>query len=506
MKLWNSKTKEEISTVSQLSYCNPFSPERLKLEKLILGREFSEEHDSWHISMNPDGQRPNIGKLEEFSLDLAETSRTALLKGAKFSEGEEELYRNLVNFTLYHQHHNTMAECIDSGPMSKTYQSICSSSFHSLRKGLHHFFDDVGLQKTTDEEAAHQMACVYQIRRAFQHIFTYITGASRVSTELRSEIWHSIFSHNMSRYVRLLYHAMKDIPVLITGPSGSGKELVARAIGLSGYIPFDLKQERFQYDHNECLLALNLSAISPLLIESELFGHKRGAYTGAVSDVEGWLSKCHSSASLFLDEIGDLETNIQVKLLRVLQTRTFQEVGSTKNKTFQGRIIAATNCNLPDKIKKGEFRSDFFYRLCADNIQTPSLHQILQDTPSDITRMVEFISAKLIGEDEAGQLCKDVLAQLKTSELKNHTWPGNFRELEQCVKNILVRKKYNPPAIDIESGSSTSHTMDRVEMTADELLGLYYRKAYEKYGSFEEAARILKVDRRTVKSRMAPSS
>lgn len=185
----------------------------------------------------------------------------------------------------------------------------------------------------------------------------------------------------MTAGARLLA-SLRDVTTLITGPSGTGKELVARAVGLSGYIPFDDKTAAFASDFVGSFHALNLSALPVTLIESELFGHRRGAFTGAVSDRRGWLEICEPGGAVFLDEIGDLDPVVRVKLLRVLETRTFQPVGGTTSRRFHGKIIAATNRDLAEGMRTGQFRPDFYYRLCSDVIVTPSLHDQLRERKS----------------------------------------------------------------------------------------------------------------------------
>src|SRR5439155_20966969 len=126
------------------------------------------------------------------------------------------------------------------------------------------------------------------------------------------------------------------------------------------------------------LYALNPSALSPTLIESERCGHRRSAFTGAVQDRAGWLEVCRPLGTVFLDEIGELDPALQVKLLRVLQTRTFQRIGDTRDRRFNGKIIAATNRDLAAEMAVGRFRKDLYYRLCSDIIVTPSLEEQLR--------------------------------------------------------------------------------------------------------------------------------
>ena len=160
----------------------------------------------------------------------------------------------------------------------------------------------------------------FQIERAFMHIFQEIIGGSMPVAGLRAAVWESIFTHDMRRYNQILHGRMSDYPSLIVGPSGSGKELVARAIALSGYIPFDPKTGCFKAGQAELYVPLNLAALTPTLIESELFGHAENSFNGA-TERKGWLEKCGEYGAVFLDEIGELDGAIQVKLLRVLERR-----------------------------------------------------------------------------------------------------------------------------------------------------------------------------------------
>ena len=187
------------------------------------------------------------------------------------------------------------------------------------------------------------------------------------AARLRAAIWQSIFTHDMRRYRRTLYARMGDFPTLITGPSGTGKELAARAIAQSRYVPFD--DRRLSFANEGGFFPINISALSPMLIESELFGHRRGAFTGAIADRKGWLETCPGavapcSSTSFLERI--LDPAIQVKLLRVIETRTFHPVGDTAGRQFRGKLITATNRDLAALIAKGRFREDLYYRLCSD--------------------------------------------------------------------------------------------------------------------------------------------
>jgi transcriptional regulator with AAA-type ATPase domain len=220
--------------------------------------------------------------------------------------------------------------------------------------------------------AAHRARFVVDVEKRvpfplFWHIFDNIVGESMPIARLRAAVWQSIFTHDMRRYRRSLYNRISDVTTLITDPSGTGKELVARAIGLSQYIAFDAQRQCFSGDMTNMFLTLNLSALSPTLIESELFGHRKGAFTGAVADRAGWLEISPRNGTVFLDEIGELDAAIQVKLLRVVQSRVFQRLGETDERPFHGKIIAATNRDLAAEIRAGRFREDFCNAFRAEN-------------------------------------------------------------------------------------------------------------------------------------------
>jgi len=202
--------------------------------------------------------------------------------------------------------------------------------------------------------------------------------------------------------------------VLITGESGTGKELVARAL----------------HDHSACaegpFVTVNCGAIPEGLLESELFGHKKGAFTGAVQDKDG-LFKVANGGTLLLDEIGETPLQIQVKLLRVLQEREIVPVGDTRPLPVEVRLIAATNTSLEERVKTGTFREDLFYRLNVVPIHIPPL----RERDEDIALLARHFVA-LFGRGEYE------FSEAALGALKNYTWPGNVRELENAVENAVI--------------------------------------------------------------------
>ncbi|MDH3599365.1 MAG: sigma 54-interacting transcriptional regulator, partial [Candidatus Tectomicrobia bacterium] len=356
----------------------------------------------------------------------------------------------------------------------------------------------------TTHEAAHLFACFFQVRRAFHHIFRCIVGGSQAAARLRAAVWQSIFTHDMRRYRRALYERMGDFTTLIMGPSGTGKELVASAIGLSRYVPFNPDTSTFAEEFAASFHALNLSALPSTLIESELFGHRRGAFTGATQNRQGWLELCRPLGTIFLDEIGDLDAALQVKLLRVIQTRTFHALGDTTERHFAGKLMAATNRDLAAAMQQGHFREDFYYRLCSDLIVTPSLYEQLRESPEVLHALLLFITAGMVGA-EAASLAAEVEDWIAHHLGRDYPWPGNFRELEQCVRNVLIRQTYHPPRQPEHSPYETlAQAVNHGTLTAEELLCRYCTLVFAQTGSYVETARRLQLDRRTIKSKIDP--
>jgi transcriptional regulator with GAF, ATPase, and Fis domain len=197
--------------------------------------------------------------------------------------------------------------------------------------------------------------------------------------------------------------------------------------------------------------------------------------------------------------------SIQVKLLRVLQSRTFQRLGETDERRFSGKLVAATNKDLARAIEDGKFRADFYYRLCADIIVTPSLAELTQGDLSELCRMVAYAAEKSAGP-EAPAITAEVMTWIEDELGADYAWPGNFRELEQCVRNVMIRKEYRP-ALRPRRDSDLAAEIEDGVLTAEQLLDRYCRVVFEKTGhNLSETARRLGLDRRTVRARVKGES
>jgi two-component system response regulator HydG len=226
------------------------------------------------------------------------------------------------------------------------------------------------------------------------------------------------FSQKMQRVYKLIEKVSKhNYPVLVLGESGTGKELVARSIHYMGS------------RQNKPFVPVDCSALTPTLIESELFGYVKGAFTGAVQNKQGLLEAA-DSGSLFLDEIGDLPIDLQAKLLRALQEREIKPVGSTERVTISARVIAATNRDLEGAVRSGSFRQDLFFRLNVVQIKLPPLRERKTDIPLLVNAFLEKFTQT---GTRIHTISSDAMARLIA-----YDWPGNVRELENAIERAVA--------------------------------------------------------------------
>jgi DNA-binding NtrC family response regulator len=280
--------------------------------------------------------------------------------------------------------------------------------------------------------------------------------------------------------------------VLITGESGVGKELVARAIHYNSS------------RKDSPLVVVNCGAIPETLLESELFGYEKGAFTGATGTRYGRFELAHGG-SMFLDEIGDMSFNLQVKLLRVLQEKTFERVGGSKSINVDVRIIAATNRVLDDLVKDGKFREDLYYRLNVVPIHLPPLRERRQDIPLLLNYFLER-SNRINGAEIDG------CSESAMSVMMNYSYPGNVRELQNLIERVVVLKKKGvidledlPDKIYLAEQREQSHF--EIEKGYDTLVSnfekdLILQALQETNGVKSKAAQVLSLNRTTLIEKM----
>ncbi len=294
--------RDFLGAVSRLAYANPFLPEWVEFERAALGEAFVGGEPVWsqHVR-DPEEPRANVGRVGERLEPLSEQLQLKLREGVETAAADLVLYEDAVLHLLYQRYYRHFFAA-GFGEAAEQNDPARWRFYNNFLADWRHFFHIDGVHFPTGHEARHTFACFRQIQCAFEQVFRDVIGSSMAAARLRASIWQSIFTHDIRRYRRTLYARMGEFATLITGPSGTGKELVARAIAQSRYVPFD--DQRLSFADDRGFFPINISALSPTLVESELFGHRRGAFTGAVGDRKGWLETCPELGSVFLDELG----------------------------------------------------------------------------------------------------------------------------------------------------------------------------------------------------------
>lgn len=470
-----------FSLVGRAVLTNPFSAAREDLDRQIAGRYPHSRGDN-HVDEAVQEVGSRIRRLAE----RKKADITA------FGQPDRKLLKHAFLFDAFHrfipQFDTLITDQAAAGERSLPVRFAAEFAATLERLGFTH------------PDAIRYFELCFQLRRAFYFIQKHLVGCSACMRGLRESLWNNVFTHNIDWYDRFLWNRMEDFSTLILGPTGAGKGTAAAAIGRSGYIPFDEKKNCFVISFTQSLLAMNLSQFSPTLIESELFGHKKGAFTGAVEDYKGIFDRCSPFGAIFLDEIGEVSQSIQIKLLQVIQERTFAPVGGHKTSRFSGRLIAASNRPLEQLRSKEFLRDDFYYRLCSDVIVLPSLAQRIREDPLELDDLLAHTVARILGKTSP-ELTTMLRAIILKRPGRDYHWPGNVRELEQCVRRIMLNQAYEP-----EMPSGTVGLSDHLAQGVKEgllggqtLLSGYCYNLYRQLGTYEAVARRAQLDRRTVK-------
>ncbi len=316
--------------------------------------------------------------------------------------------------------------------------------------------------------------------------FRDVTEVTELRYQLKSvQSFHGIIGEDEN--MQVVYQMIRDMapsdcPVLIQGESGTGKELVATAI--------HGESKRF----GQPLVTVNCAALPEGILESELFGHVKGAFTGAVRDKKGRFELANGG-TIFLDEIGELTMNMQVKLLRVLQEQIIDPVGADHQVKINVRVISATNKNLKEMIKEGTFREDLFYRLCVVPIMMPPLRERRTDIPQLVNHYIQRFS------QQAGSKVQRVSADAMHLFL-DYSWPGNIRELQNALQYSLIKCKgkilepqHLPMEItSVQNNSPSTKVGRRRKLNDDEVA----QALQEANGNKLQAAKLLGVGRATL--------
>jgi hypothetical protein len=466
------------------------------LGHVVFGNPFTTERAQLIVRLAPDAPLGDLTSNRETLARVVEARLGSLLAdGAqawqRLGTDDRRLLEPAFLYVCYHRYVAPIDALIErqatQGGPSLTVSFAGEAIAELMRGGL------------AEERAVRMFGFFFQLRRAFYFIQGSLGGDCESMRRLREALWNNVFTHDMRDY-EALWNRMEDFSTLLLGETGTGKGSAAAAIGRCAFIPYLPGERRFAANFAESFIAINLSQFPEALIESELFGHRKGAFTGAIDHHQGVFERCSAHGALFLDEIGEVSIPVQIKLLQVLQERTFTPLGGHEKKRFSGRVIAATNQPLGQLRRDGRFRDDFFYRLCSDVIEVPTLRQRIDESAGELELLVRLLVGRIAGSQDS-DFVGTVRERLERGVPRGYTWPGNVRELEQAVRRILLTGRY---AADLAQTAPDEETalIERLragELTAAELLARYCALLHRRLGTYAEVAKRTGLDPRTTR-------
>ena len=503
---------------------NPFEAARLEVEQAALEDAFlyhgpfrCRRGDAIPVDVNR-------GRIAARLVPVLERLRAALAAGKTLSTADRTLY---VEACLAH-----LFDVYDAAfqPIEKRAPACAVAAlWHAFEADYDRLLAIPGA-KLRPLPCAHLFACAYQLSRAFHYIFFFIVGTSAPAGRLRAALWRAIFGRDLRRHVRTCADQANVISTLVIGETGTGKELAARSLGLSTYVPFDPIEKRFVAEPDAGFTAINVASLAGALLESELFGHRRGAFTGAHQDRKGLLDGSAPRPVVYLDEVGDLAPDKQSSLLRVLEDRKYRRVGDTEEQPFTARVVAATHWNLTELIEAGRFRLDLYERLAGARLLTPSLLEQLTsagDQRRDVLlELVSFFAGRVLAPDGGDAPAEDVarltddVDGVVQAQYADYAWPGNARELLRFVESVHLGMSFTPvraakpgastlAAAGAKAAGEAAALRERLgeefmegKVSDEEMRGRYMAIVRARVGSDRKAAEVLGVHRSTLVAKM----
>ncbi|MEO0324533.1 MAG: sigma 54-interacting transcriptional regulator [Myxococcota bacterium] len=457
-----------LETVSRASFANPFGEERSALDAELAGTSPEDPAAVDRAAARVATLREAIGSMRRY-------------------EGEEAtLVGHLLLFDAFHRFapsFDALVEAQAGGQAPLPFPEHEPLGAFLVAGGW------------PEARVGRVLELFYQLRRGFLFLRDALVGQSRPMRGLREALWNQLFTRDVRRYEEHLWNRMEDFSVLLLGETGTGKGAAAAALGRSGFLGWEASAGRFETSFEGRLVPLNLAEVPGSLLESALFGHEKGAFTGAVRRTPGALARCPEHGALFLDEIGEVPPAVQVKLLRVLQERSFTPLGAERAERFPGRVLAATHRPLAELRAEGGFRDDFYYRLCSSVVELPPLRARLADDAGELDLLLATLTERIAGSDALAPVVREAIARDLPPDYR---WPGNVRELEQVVRRVMISGRCTGAPL---AHAETSQPADGLgpERSARELLDAYCASLYARHGTYEAVARITQLDRRTVK-------
>jgi two-component system, NtrC family, response regulator AtoC len=354
--------------------------------------------------------------------------------GTAGTEAERAVYRGAVVYYLWAEFGDKLQQIIDADGVEAPFYDAFANTYR--------FF--LGAPGISAPEPAHLFAHLYQARRIWHFASTRIFGASQLVEATRAALWRVGVGSDPVAYAAGLYRRMHKVPVLITGETGTGKELAAQCIGWSRYIPFDEKARRFASKYGADYHVRNVREVPRELFASALFGHKRGSFTGAQADRTGFFGLPGEHGTLVLDEIGELPEDAQVMLLRPLQGREYVVVGGMTPIKMLGQHVFVTNRDLEAMCARGQFREDLLERMNGLRVHTPSALQIFSQAPGEIAVYVAGFAEEIAGDPARVPEWTERIVRSIVETLPGYTWPRNLRELRNYTERYILTDGHMP--------------------------------------------------------------
>lgn len=351
----------------------------------------------------------------------------------QYGEDDRWLLHHGVLFICYHR-------------FSRSLDKLIEEQFRQAGRNVKVPFagEAIGIMTRAGMSAEIAQRCFgffYQLRRARYFLDKTLIGDCPSVVSLRHDLWNTIFTHDFTLYEQFLWESVKTVSTVFVGETGSGKETAARAVACSGFVPFEEKTMTFVEPFTDFFRHVRLAQHSGVRLESELFGHQKGAYSEAVENYQGVLSRCSPYGVIYLDDILQMPEPVQAKLASVLHNRTFTAVGSHSQQTFAGRVMASSRQSSKQLLASGQLREDVFYQLCVNEIYIPPLRQRFKEVPAEFELMIRHVLRQFTGQ-ESDILVGRVVDSMHDHVRPGYEWPGNFSEVEQIVKKILLVKNY----------------------------------------------------------------
>lgn len=408
-----------LADVSLLAFGNPYGETGREVRLALAdGQPDTQLCDRVHARLHT--------RLQELRSDGAD-------RIAAYAEPDRPLLHHAILFDLLYRARSAfdalIREQIERGAHPCRAPFVLELVRHLTRAGM------------TASVALHYLAIYFQMRRARYYLEQTLTGDSPGMERLRHDLWNSIFTHDFELYERHLWDQVRELSTLFVGEPGSGKRTAAAAVSFSSYIPYREKTEAFAESFVDCFIPVRVAQYSGLRLESELFGHQQGAYAEALENYHGVFSRCSPYGTIFLDDICEVPSAVQARLLGVGQDRTFTPIGDQIRHDFPGRLMAAAPGRLAAIRQEKSIRDDLYHHLAVNTIAVPALKQCLQEKPSDLERLIEHILGRYT-EQSAAKLVGMVIERMHEHVGSGYDWPGNIRELEQIVKRILMVSHY----------------------------------------------------------------